>query len=161
MFGVRFMRLLLILWALPILVFGTWYGLSINNWHFGYFFLSRDMNDLFFQIYANMLGIPKEALPGLIVSALITDTLIVFGLIALRMRKRWWPYVAPYAARLFAPLTPYVAPRWARITESLSRHPWRIRLAAIWSTFSARFRRDKSASIMARSAATVDSRSSQ
>jgi len=162
------MRYLLILWALPIVIFGSWYGLSANDMNFGYFFLSRQMHEFFFQMYANTLGVSPEVLPGMILTALITDTFLVFGIVALRIRKKWWPYVAPYWAPVGEFISPVTTPvynyfslLWSRIKRSLSRHPWRIRLAATWSTFAARFRRDTSAAIISRSAATVDNRSSQ
>ncbi len=162
------MRYLLLMWVLPIAVFGSWYGLSANDMNFGYFFLSRQMHDFFFQLYAHTLGVPAAEIPGMIASALIFDSFLVLGIVAYKMRKSWWPWVAPYVVPIYnwiSPVTdPVVQPVLkfsARIADSLSRHPWRIKLAATWSTFVARFRRDKSALIMARSAATVDSRSSQ
>ncbi len=154
-------RALILLWALPITLFGIWYGLSVNDINFGTLMFSRQMHDHIFAIYGSLLGMAPEALPLLIVEALITDTAILFSFIAYKKRKVWWPKVSPHVmpglSRLFRPIHPY----WSRMVESLSRNPWRIRLAATWSTLAALFRRDKSASSMARSAATVDNRSSQ
>ncbi len=155
------LRALILLWALPILLFGTWYGLSVNDISFGTLMFSRELHDHVFAIYGRVLGVEPDAIPMMIVQALITDTLILFAFIAYRKRKLWWPtaapYVQPHLSRAFKPFQP----GWERMVESLSKNPWRIKLAATWSTFAALFRRDKSASSMARSAATVESRSSQ
>ncbi len=154
-------RALILLWALPIILFGIWYGLSVNDINFGTLMFSRAMYDHIFALYSNALGVSPQDLPTMILKAVITDTVLVFTFIAWRKRSYWWPTVSPYVSptlsRWFGPFTPY----WARMTESLSKNPWRIRLAATWSTFAALFRRDKSASSMERSAATVVNRSSQ
>ena len=63
------MRWILIFWAMPIAVLGTWYGLSINDMNFGYLILSRQMNEFVFQLYGQILGIPPEDIPGLVVRA--------------------------------------------------------------------------------------------
>ncbi len=154
-------RTLFLLWALPILLFGIWYGLSVNDMNLGTIMFSRQLHDHVFAIYGNLLGIDPQALPMMIVDALITDTLIVFGFIAYRKRKAWWPRVAPRVMAIFDTILAPVQPYFRRISRSLSSNPWRIKLAATWSTFSALLRRDRSASSMARSAATVDSLSSQ
>lgn len=155
------LRALILLWALPVALFGIWYGLSVNDNNFGTLMFSRALHDHVFAIYGRVLGVAPEALPMMILQALITDTAILFAFIAYRKRSFWWPTVAPYVQphleRAFKPFQP----TWERMVESLSKNPWRIKLAATWSTFAALFRRDKSASSMARSAATVESRSSQ
>ncbi len=155
------LRALFLLWALPIILFGIWYGLSVNDMNFGTIMFSRMLHDHVFAIYGNLLGIAPEALPSIILDALITDTVLVFSFIAYRKRAMWWPSVAPYVAphleKAYAPIKPYVL----RMSESLSSNPWSMKLAATWSIFAALFRRDRSASSMARSAATVESRSSQ
>ena len=59
------MRWILIFWAMPIAILGTWYGLSINDMNFGYLILSRQMNEFVFQLYGQILGLPgSEALLG-------------------------------------------------------------------------------------------------
>ena len=87
------MKWVLIFWALPIVILGSWYGLSYNDINFGYVMLSREMNDLVFQIYGNILGLPPAEIPGLVVRAIIVDTFLLFGIMAFRRRKAiiaWW-----------------------------------------------------------------------
>ena len=87
------MRWILIFWAMPIAILGTWYGLSINDMNFGYLILSRQMNEFVFQLYGQILGLPPEDIPGLVVRAVILDSLLLFGVLAFRRRKQiaaWW-----------------------------------------------------------------------
>ncbi len=87
------MKTLLLLWALPITLLGAWYGLSYYNISFGIFMLTRDAHDLVFQIYGNVLGIPPETIPPLVLRAIIVDSLILFAIIGFRRRKQikaWW-----------------------------------------------------------------------
>ena len=82
------MKWFLILWAGPIALLGSWYGLSYYDMSFGIFMLTRDAHDLVFQIYGNILGIPPEDLPLLVLRAIIFDSFLVFALIAFRRRKQ-------------------------------------------------------------------------
>jgi putative exporter of polyketide antibiotics len=87
------MKWFLILWAGPIALLGSWYGLSYYDMSFGFFMLTRDAHDLVFQIYGHILGIPPEDLPPLVLRAIIVDSFLVLGLIAFRRRKKilaWW-----------------------------------------------------------------------
>lgn len=87
------MRWILIFWALPIVILGTWYGLSYNDINFGYLMLSRQMNDFVFQLYGNILGLPPQEIPGLVLQAIIVDSLLLFSILAFRRRKAiiaWW-----------------------------------------------------------------------
>ncbi len=87
------MKWFLILWAGPIALLGSWYGLSYYDMSFGFFMLTRDAHDLVFQIYGHILGIPPEDLPPLVLRAIVVDSFLVLGLIAFRRRKRifaWW-----------------------------------------------------------------------
>ena len=87
------MKTLLLLWALPITLLGAWYGLSYYDMSFGIFMLTRDAHDLVFQIYGNVLGIPPETIPPLVLRAIIVDSLILFAIIGFRRRKQikaWW-----------------------------------------------------------------------
>jgi hypothetical protein len=87
------MKTLLLLWALPITILGAWYGLSYYDMSFGIFMLTRDAHDLVFQIYGNVLGIPPETIPPLVLRAIIVDSLILFAIIGFRRRKQikaWW-----------------------------------------------------------------------
>lgn len=82
------MKWFLIFWATPLIFLGGWYTLSYYDMSFGYFMLSRRANDLIFQIYGNILGLPPETIPPLIARALGVDSLIVFALMAFRKRAK-------------------------------------------------------------------------
>ncbi|WP_242222294.1 DUF6105 family protein [Shinella zoogloeoides] len=87
------MKWFLILWAGPIALLGSWYGLSYYDMSFGIFMLTRDAHDLVFRIYGHILGIPPESIPPLVLRAIIFDSLLVFALIAFRRRRKiaaWW-----------------------------------------------------------------------
>jgi hypothetical protein len=87
------MKWFLILWAGPITLLGSWYGLSYYDMSFGIFMLTRQAHDLVFNIYGNILGIPPETIPPLVARAIMLDSTIVFAIIAFRKRKaiaRWW-----------------------------------------------------------------------
>lgn len=87
------MKWFLIFWAGPIVLLGSWYGLSANDLSFGMFMLTRQAHDLVFQIYGDVLGIAPETIPPLVARAIAVDSLIVFALIGFRKRKAlmaWW-----------------------------------------------------------------------
>ena len=87
------MKWFLILWAGPIALLGSWYGLSYYDMSFGIFMLTRDAHDLVFQIYGHILGIPPEDLPPLVMRAIVFDSFLVFALLAFRRRRQiraWW-----------------------------------------------------------------------
>lgn len=87
------MKWFFILWAGPVLLLGSWYGLSYYDMSFGFFMLTRETHDLVFQIYGNVLGIPPETIPPLVARAIMVDSLIVFAIIGFRKRKEiaaWW-----------------------------------------------------------------------
>ncbi|WP_337184902.1 DUF6105 family protein [Shinella sp.] len=98
------MKWFLILWAGPIALLGSWYGLSYYDMNFGIFMLTRDAHDLVFRIYGHILGIPPENLPPLVLRAIVFDSFLVLGLIAFRRRRQiaaWWRarrQVSPAAA---------------------------------------------------------------
>ncbi|WP_274424255.1 DUF6105 family protein [Chelativorans sp. YIM 93263] len=81
------MRYLFIFWALPIGLFWGWYHLSFNDIHFGLWFFSREMHDLVFGIYGEILGIAPDKLPPLVARACVVDTFILLGIIAFRRRR--------------------------------------------------------------------------
>ncbi len=85
------MRALLILWLTPIFLLSTWYGLSVNDINFGTTFFSKEMNDLVFNIYGDLLGIDPKLIPSMVAKALAFDSLFVLAIIAYRLRKKWWP----------------------------------------------------------------------
>jgi len=85
------MKMFLVLWIVPIVLLGSWYGLSYYDINFGYRILTRELHDLVFTIYGNLLGIPPESIPALVLKAIIFDTFLVVGLIVLkRRRKQIW-----------------------------------------------------------------------
>ncbi len=88
------MRTLFFLWAIPTSLIGLWYGLSANNLHFGTRIFSRELHDLVFNLYGNMLGIAPEALPAMLAKTIAFDSAIVLSIVAYRMRKSWWPTVS-------------------------------------------------------------------
>lgn len=87
------MKWFLGLWAGPLVLLATWYGLSYNDMHFGFFMLTRETHDLVFEVYGAMLGIPPEDIPPLVARALVLDTGIVLAILAFRRRRQiaaWW-----------------------------------------------------------------------
>ena len=87
------MKWFLILWAGPVALLGSWYGLSYYDMSFGFFMLTRHTHDLVFEVYGNILGIAPETIPPLVARAIAVDSLIVFAIIAFRKRKAiaaWW-----------------------------------------------------------------------
>lgn len=146
------MKWFLFFWLAPIVFLGSWYGLSYYNINFGYFILTRQAHDLVLQIYGNTLGIDPQSVAPLVAKAIGTDSLFVIGIILYRRRRQiaaWWRGRAQSEDAAL------------RSDESLSNAPWRMKDAAAESMRSARFALDTSISRSARSAATVESRSSQ
>jgi len=87
------MKWFLFLWAGPIALLASWYGLSYYDMNFGIFMLTRDAHDLVFQIYGHILGIPPEDLPPLVLRAIVFDSFLVLAIIAFRRRRQirsWW-----------------------------------------------------------------------
>lgn len=87
------MKWFLVFWAMPILLLGSWYGLSYNDMHFGVFMLSRQAHELVFAVYGNALGIPPETIPPLVARAIVVDSAAVFAIIGFRRRREiaaWW-----------------------------------------------------------------------
>ena len=87
------MRLILILWIIPIVVFWGWYGLSAYDLHMGSFFFSRAFHDHMFRLYGSMLGVPPEEVPMLIAGTFAFDTMLLVGMSALRWHEKWFPQV--------------------------------------------------------------------
>ncbi len=87
------MKWFLILWAAPIALLGSWYGLSYYDMNFGIFMLTRNAHDLVFRVYGHVLGMPPETIPPLVARAIAVDSLFVFAIIAFRKRRQiaaWW-----------------------------------------------------------------------
>jgi hypothetical protein len=81
------MRTLLALWVAPLILFWGWYFLSLNDMNFGYVMLSRQLHDLVFQLYGEMLGIDPAIIPGMVAKACIFDSFLVAGIVAWRCRR--------------------------------------------------------------------------
>lgn len=81
------MRYVFYAWALPMSLFWGWYFLSLNNINFGFVMLTRDANDLVFQIYGQVLGIDPGIIPGLAARACVVDTLLILAIWAFRRRR--------------------------------------------------------------------------
>lgn len=94
------MRVILILWIIPVVFFWGWYGLSAYNINFGLFFLTRGFHDHIFQIYGSILHMPAEDVPVALAWIFGVDTLIVFGVAALRWYKHWLPQTFSYLKTL-------------------------------------------------------------
>ena len=85
------MKIFLVLWIMPIVLLGSWYGLSYYDINFGYRILTRDLHDLVFTIYGNLLGMPPESIPPLVLKAIVLDSFLVVGFIVIkRRRKQIW-----------------------------------------------------------------------
>ena len=81
------MRTLLALWAIPTALFWGWYYLSLNDINFGYVMLSRQLHDLVFQLYGQILGVDPAILPGMVGRACVFDSLLVAAIIVFRKRR--------------------------------------------------------------------------
>jgi len=81
------MRFVLILWALPLGLFWSWYFLSANDINFGFVFLTQEVNELVFRLYGQVLGIDPETIPPLVAKACLLDSLLILAILAFRRRK--------------------------------------------------------------------------
>jgi hypothetical protein len=81
------MRYVLALWAAPLVIFWGWFFLSLNNINFGYIMLTRQVHDLLFKLYGDMLGIDPAIIPGMVARACIFDTLLLVVIFAFRRRQ--------------------------------------------------------------------------
>jgi Family of unknown function (DUF6105) len=80
------MRYILLFWAAPLGFFWGWYFLSLNDLSMGTHFFSRQLHDLVFSIYGNILGIESELIPALVAKACIFDTLLIAAIYGFRKR---------------------------------------------------------------------------
>ncbi|MFZ1813009.1 MAG: DUF6105 family protein [Rhizobiaceae bacterium] len=93
------MRILLAMWVIPMVLFWGWYGLSAYDLSMGTAFLSRDMHDLVFHLYGQVLGIPGSEVPAMVAGACAFDTAIVFAIAAFRWRDAWYPQAKQWASQ--------------------------------------------------------------
>ncbi|MDX8447298.1 DUF6105 family protein [Mesorhizobium captivum] len=82
------MRALFVFWAAPLVMFWGWFFLSLNDMNFGYVMLSRQLHDLVFQLYGQMLGIDPAIIPGMVARACVFDSFLLAGLVAFRRRRQ-------------------------------------------------------------------------
>ena len=100
------MRVILILWFVPLILFWTWYGLSAYDVNWGYFFLTRGFHDYIFAIYGKLLQMPPEDVPALIAGVFVFDSFIVLGIAALRWHKHWFPGLKQMFSKAFGRTSP-------------------------------------------------------
>jgi hypothetical protein len=81
------MRWIFVAWALPLGIFWGWYFLSYYDMNFGYVMLTRDVHDILFQLYGQMLGVEPATIPPLVAKACILDTILILAIWAFRRRK--------------------------------------------------------------------------
>jgi hypothetical protein len=87
------MRFLFWFWLTPLVLFWGWFGLSYYDINFGFLFLRRELHDLVFEIYGQILGVKPSLIPVYFFEACIFDTFVVLGIIAYRKRRQireWW-----------------------------------------------------------------------
>lgn len=82
------MKYLIAIWASPLVLFWGWYFLSLNDINFGYVMLTRQVHDLVFQLYGDMLGIDPATIPGLVAEACVFDSFVVVAIWAFRRRRQ-------------------------------------------------------------------------
>ncbi len=75
------MKWFLTIWAVPVFLLAAWYGLSYHDMSFGLFILSRDLHDMVFEIYGNILGMEPETIPPLVAKAILFDMLLIMAFV--------------------------------------------------------------------------------
>lgn len=95
------MRYLFALWAAPLVLFWGWFFLSLNDINFGYIMLSRQLHDLVFQLYGQMLGIDPAIIPGMVAKACVFDSLLLMAIWAFRRRRTIAGWIGAMRGRLF------------------------------------------------------------
>ena len=96
------MRIILVLWAVPLCLFWSWYTLSFFDISFGTVFFSRELHDLVFRVYGNTLGVPADEIPAMVAWACAVDTALIGSIAAWRWRAGWFPQSWAYAKGVFA-----------------------------------------------------------
>ena len=85
------MRVILFLWAVPLVLVWGWYGLSAYDISFGTIFLSRELHDAVFGLYGQTLGVPPAEIPSMLAWACAFDTMLLGLIAAWRWRSSWAP----------------------------------------------------------------------
>ena len=81
------MKYLFALWAGPLVIFWGWFYLSLHDMNFGYVILSRQVHDLVFQLYGNLLGIDPAIIPPMVARACVFDGFVICVIWAFRRRR--------------------------------------------------------------------------
>lgn len=81
------MRYIFALWAAPLVLFWGWFFLSYYDINFGYAMLSREVHDLIFGLYGEMLGIDPAIIPMMVAKACVLDGLLLLAIWAFRRRR--------------------------------------------------------------------------
>ncbi|MDZ7822691.1 MAG: DUF6105 family protein [Ahrensia sp.] len=87
------MKYFLGLFILPMALFWSWFTLSYYDINFGTVALSRELHEMVFGIYANILGVSYDTIVTGFIKACIIDTALVSSIFAYRRRnqiKAWW-----------------------------------------------------------------------
>lgn len=95
------MKYLIAAWAAPLILFWGWFFLSLNDMNFGYVMLSRQVHDLVFDLYGEMLGVDPAAIPGMVANACIFDSFLIAGIWAFRRRRELMAWGRRQYARYF------------------------------------------------------------
>lgn len=82
------MRWIITLWALPMVVFWGWFFLSLNDMNFGFVMLTRQVHELVFELYGEMLGIDPATIPAMVAKACFFDSLLIVAIWAFRRRQQ-------------------------------------------------------------------------
>jgi len=96
------MKYLFALWAAPLVVFWGWFYLSLHDMNFGFVILSRQVHDLVFQLYGNLLGIEPAIIPPMVARACVFDGLVICAIWAFRRRRELLAWVRAAYARYTA-----------------------------------------------------------
>lgn len=75
--------------------------MSVNDLNFGSIYLSRQLHDMVFAVYAQTLGVAPETIPPMIAWACIVDTGIIGAIAAFRWRAAWWPQTRLWAVDFY------------------------------------------------------------
>src|SRR5262245_45885735 len=96
------MKYILAIWAAPLVLFWGWFFLSLNDINFGTVYLTRQLHDLVFQLYGQMLGVDAKTIPGMIAQACVVDTAVIVAIWAFRRRRE----IAAWARSRFGRIEP-------------------------------------------------------
>ena len=75
------------LWAAPLVVFWGWFYLSLHDMNFGFVILTRQVHDLVFRLYGDILGIDPATIPPMVARACVFDGVVICAIWAFRRRR--------------------------------------------------------------------------